>query len=165
MRTQVAQLDVETRLANLEAKEEIREFIALYCSTNDKRGAVEELVGLFTDDAVMRNPAGEHSGRGAITEYYTKFYASGVTFARHHVVNQVITILEPGVARHESYFIAMLGRDGESKIVYGRYDDILVKQGGNWRFKEKINDIVAPTSLEAGWAAGFGDHKALTGVR
>jgi hypothetical protein len=161
----MTQLDVETRLANLEAKEEIREFIALYCSINDKRDAVEELVALFADDAVMRNPAGAHTGRGAITDYYTKFYASGVTFSRHHVMNQVITILKPGVARHESYFIAMLGRDGESKIVYGRYEDTVVKQGDSWRFKEKINDIVAPTSLEAGWAAGFGVHEALTGAR
>jgi hypothetical protein len=67
----------------------------------------------------------------------------------------VITILEPGVARHESYFIAFLGLGGESKIVFGRYEDLVVKRGGVWRFKDKHNDIVANTSLEAGWAEGF----------
>ncbi len=163
----MSQLDVETRLANLEAKDEIRAFIANYCAANDKLGAVEELAAMFTDDAVMRNPAGAHVGRAAIALYYTNFYASGVTFARHNVMNQVITILEPGVARHEAYFVALLGRDGESKIACGRYDDLLVNENGAWRFKEKINDIVAPTSLEAGWATGFEPHEALVlaGVR
>jgi uncharacterized protein (TIGR02246 family) len=149
------ELDLETRLAVLEAKEEVREFIASYCSICDRIDKIDDLLALFTEDAVMRNPAGVHSGQEAIRAYYTKFFASGVAFSRHHAVNQVVTILEPGVARHESYFIAILGRDGDSKIAFGRYEDVVVKQDGGWRFRDKHNDIVAMTSLEAGWAQGF----------
>ena len=149
------ELDVETRLANLEAKEEVRAFIAAYCTICDRIDKIGDLVDLFTEDAVLRNPAGVHSGREAIESYYTAFFADGVKFSRHHAVNQVITILEPGTARHEAYFIAMLGRAGESKIAFGRYEDLVVKQEGVWRFKDKHNDIVAGTSLEAGWAEGF----------
>jgi len=150
------QLDVETRLANLEAKEEIREFIASYTAVVDRIDALDDLLALFTEDAVMRNPAGVHDGKAAITEYFTKFFSSGATnFSRHHATNQVITILEPGIARHESYFMAFLGREGDSKIAFGRYKDIVVKQDGVWRFREKGNDIVAMTSLKDGWAAGF----------
>jgi uncharacterized protein (TIGR02246 family) len=154
------ELDVETRLASLEAKEEVREFIASYCAICDRTDKIGDLVDMFTEDAVLRNPAGVHSGRAAIECYYAAFFAAGVKFSRHHAVNQVITILEPGVARHESYFIAFLGRGGESKIAFGRYEDLVVKQADVWRFKDKHNDIVASTSLEAGWAEGFGSAGA-----
>jgi SnoaL-like protein len=150
------ELDVYTRLAHLEAKEEVREFIASYCAITDRIDKIGDLVALFTEDAVLRNPAGVHAGRAAIESYYTGFFANGVKFSRHHAVNQVITILEPGTARHESYFIAFLGLVGESRIAFGRYEDLVVKQEGLWRFKDKYNDIVANTSLEAGWAEGFG---------
>jgi uncharacterized protein (TIGR02246 family) len=149
------ELDVQARLANLEAKEEVREFIASYCAICDRIDKIGDLVDMFTEDGVLRNPAGVHSGRAAIESYYAAFFAAGVKFSRHHAVNQVITVLEPGVVRHESYFIAFLGRGGESKVAFGRYEDIVVKQAGVWRFKDKHNDIVANTSLEAGWADGF----------
>ena len=156
----VPEPDVVTRLANLEAKEDVREFIASYCAVCDRIDKIGDLVDLFTDDAVLRNPAGVHSGRAAIESYYAGFFANGVKFSRHHVINQVITILEPGIARHESYFIAFLGRGGESKIAFGRYEDLVVKQEGAWRFRNKHNDVVANTSLEAGWAEGFGSAGA-----
>jgi uncharacterized protein (TIGR02246 family) len=149
------ELDIETRLANLEAKEEVREFIASYCAITDRIDKIGDLIDLFAEDAVLRNPAGVHSGRAAIQSYYAAFFASGLKFSRHHAVNQVITILEPGTARHESYFIAFLGRGGDSKIAFGRYEDLVVKREGVWRFKDKYNDIVANTTLEAGWAEGF----------
>jgi uncharacterized protein (TIGR02246 family) len=156
---------VEERLAELEAKEEIRAFIAQYCALNDALTEVDALVALFTEDATMRNPAGVHEGRDAIRTYYTNFFKSGTLFARHHVINQVITVVATGRATHDAYFIAMLGRDGESKIIYGSYADTLVKRDGRWQFQEKINDIVAPTTLDAGWAQGFGPHVPLTRSR
>ena len=158
----MTQPDLERRLADLEAKEEIRAFVATYCRLNDALRELDALVALFAADAVMRNPAGVHTGREAIRTYYTSFFETGETrFARHHVINQVITIVEPGVARHDAYFIAMLGRGGESKIVYGAYADTLVKRDGGWLFQEKVNDIVAPTTIEAGWADGFGAHEPI----
>ena len=56
------ELDAETRLANLEAKEEVREFIASYCAISDRIDKIGDLVDLFTEDAVLRNPAGVHPG-------------------------------------------------------------------------------------------------------
>lgn len=157
----MTQPDLERRLADLEAKEEIRAFVAAYCRLNDALTELDALVALFAEDAVMRNPAGTHTGREAIRAYYTAFFATGTRFARHHVVNQVITVVEPGLARHDAYFIAMLGRGGESKIVYGSYADTVVRRDGGWLFQEKVNDIVAPTTIEAGWAEGFGVHEPI----
>jgi uncharacterized protein (TIGR02246 family) len=156
---------IEQRLAELEAKEQIRAFIARYCALNDALTEVEALVGLFAEDAVMRNPAGTHEGRAAIHAYYTAFFRSDTQFARHHVMNQVITLVDDGVAHHDAYFIAVLGRGGESRIVFGNYADTLVQRDGRWWFQEKINDIVAATTLEQGWAAGFGTHQAIARSR
>lgn len=156
---------LEHRLAQIEAREEIRAFIARYCVLNDALTEVDALVGLFSEDAVMRNPAGTHEGRAAIHAYYTTFFRSDTHFARHHVLNQVITLPEPGVAHHDAYFIAVLGRGGESRIVFGSYADTLVKRDGRWFFQEKINDIVAPTTLADGWAGGFGAHQAIARSR
>lgn len=145
----------QERIEALEAKDEVREFVARYCTLNDALTQLDDLVGLFTEDAVMVNAAGEHVGRPAIEAYYRAFFDGSTEFARHHTTNQVIDIVEPGVARHRSYFIAFLGRQGESKVAFGQYDDVIVKTAQGWRFSRKVNDVVAITTPENGWAHGF----------
>ena len=50
--TRIAQPDLQQRLADLEAKEEIRAFIADYCRLNDALTELDALVALFAADAV-----------------------------------------------------------------------------------------------------------------
>ena len=148
--------DLQVRVALLEAREEVRAAVAHYCTVNDQITGVEELVAMFTEDAVMENPAGIHDGIEAIGAYYRAFFEKGVGFARHHTMNQVITMNGPDEARHESYFLALLGKDGESRIALGRYDDTLVRTGDGWKFKRKVNDVVGMTTVAEGWTNGFG---------
>lgn len=147
--------ELAARVAALEEKDEVRALIAEYCTINDKLTEIDELVDLFADDAVMVNPSGEHAGKAAIERYYRSFFDGTVEFARHHTMNQVIDILEPGVARHRSYFVALLGREGESKMALGCYDDHLVKTDAGWKFTHKVNKVLGVTTPEAGWAHGF----------
>lgn len=146
--------DLEARVAALEAKDEVRAAVAAYCTANDKRTALDELLDLFTEDAVMHNAAGVHTGRDAIAAYYAAFFDGSVTFARHHVLNQVVTLIEPGVATHDSYFIAFLGKGGVSRMVFGRYADTLVKTPDGWKYRKKVNDVVLSTTPGAGWLDG-----------
>lgn len=67
----------------------------------------------------------------------------------------MITLLEPDVARHEAYFIAMTGVGGESRIIFGRYEDTVVRQDRCWLFADKRNDVIGATTLAASWAEGF----------
>lgn len=143
--------DLEERVAALEAKDEVRATIARYCTLNDRLTSVDELMTLFDKDAVMHNATGAIEGWDAISAYYHGFFDGSTSFARHHVVNQVITLVEPGVARHEAYFIAYLGKDGESRRVFGRYDDTLVRTDDGWKFRTKVNDSVLVTTVGAGW--------------
>lgn len=147
--------DLEARLSALEQKDEVRAMIADYCALNDRLTSLDELIGLFAENAVMVNASGEHAGRAAIDAYYRAFFDGSTEFARHHTMNQVIDILEPGVARHRSYFIAFLGRQGESKIAFGSYDDLLAKTPDGWRFTRKVNDVAGVATPESGWAHGF----------
>jgi ketosteroid isomerase-like protein len=157
----MADTELTARVAALEEKDEVRAAIAEYCAFNDRLTSLDELIGLFAEDAVLLNPTGEHIGRHAIDRFYRGFFDGTTEFARHHTMNQVIEIIEPGVARHRSYFIAFLGRQGESKIAFGQYDDLLAKTPDGWKFTRKINDVVGVTTADAGWAQGFSSTSAV----
>lgn len=149
--------DLEARVALLEAREEVRAAVLRYCELNDQVTAVDDLVAMFTEDAQLCNPAGTHDGIDAVRAYYRSFFDRGVDFARHHTMNQVITLEAADTARHEAYFLAMLGKDGESRLAFGRYDDTLVRTRTGWKFRRKVNDVIGMTTLADGWTHGFGD--------
>ena len=151
----MAEMDLEARVRELEEKDEIRAFVARYCELNDALTRLDELIDLFAPDAVMENATGPHIGREAIGAYYRAFFDGTTEFARHHTTNQVIDIVEPGVARHRSYFVALLGRQGESKVAFGAYDDTIVKTDAGWKFSRKVNDVAGVTTPAEGWAHGF----------
>jgi uncharacterized protein (TIGR02246 family) len=139
------------RLEALESTEQVRAVIGRYCRACDGRDATE-LVKMFAEDAVLHNPAGEAAGKDDIFAYYTKAFAGEARFSRHHTMNTVITMLAPDTARHESYFVAFLGRGGHSKVIYGSYRDTLRRIDQQWVFVDKVNHVVLATSLADGWA-------------
>lgn len=146
--------DIEARIAALEAKEKVKAVVADYCRKLDAVD-IEAVSDLFVADAVLANPAGEHVGHARISDYYQAFAEAGTSFTRHHVINQEIEILEPGRARHRAYFIALLGRSGESSFAVGEYDDILIETADGWKFQRKGNLVMGSTTAERGWADGF----------
>ena len=151
--------DLEQRMEKLEATEAVRAVFAEYCERVDRGRLGDEFGELFTQDAVMRNP-NPTEGREAIVAYYENFLGT-VSFSRHHVVNQRIEV-DGDAARHRAYFIAMLGRGGDSLLVFGEYDDRLRRDGGAWRIAEKVNITAGLTTLEAGWG---GDIAAVSPSR
>jgi hypothetical protein len=142
--------EVLERLTTLEVKEAVREHIARYCAIVDTLSRPDELAELFAEDALVRNP-NVYEGRQAIRDYYETFFTSGVTFARHYVMNQVVTVESADRARHTSSFLAVFGREGKSLVAFGRYDDVLERRGGAWLFVDKGTAIDVMTSLDAGW--------------
>lgn len=69
----VPETDVESRPEALEAKEELRAFIADYCRACDSMSG-DAVAAMFTADAVLHNAVGDHTGRDAIRAYYAAFY-------------------------------------------------------------------------------------------
>ena len=149
--------DLIARVAMLEAKEEVRAMIAQYSTIADGMKALDHLMDMFTEEAVVHSSSGKLAGRVAIEEFFGKAFDGGIQFNQHYLTNQVVDILPNGIARHRAYFVALQGYQGESKIILGQYDDHLVKTAQGWKFSSKIHDILCVTTPDAGWAHGFGE--------
>jgi hypothetical protein len=145
--------DLEQRIANLEAVEAVRGVLSDYCELVDSGRIGDDFGALLAADAVMRNPNAVE-GREAIVAYYENFLGT-VSFARHHIANQKIEV-DGDTARHRAHFLAMLGREGKSILVFGGYDDRLVRRDGRWLISEKVNITRGLTTLEDGWAGEMG---------
>lgn len=124
----------------LTAREGIRETVARYAHLVDA-GRIDELLALFTDDAVLE--AGDlppASGRAAIGDL---FRGTGTRLAsaasrpliRHHVSNVAIDITGPDTAEARSYFLAITERGPDH---WGRYRDRLVRVGERWLFASRV---------------------------
>jgi uncharacterized protein (TIGR02246 family) len=142
----MSEASIESRLERLEAAEDIRSLLRRYTSTMDALPPISELADLFTEDATLNTGSAEVVGRAAILEHYDRVLSPLVS-CRHYLSNSTIEPLGPGVARHRSYFVALLNGEGEAKLIQGDYDDELVRGAdGAWRFRRKGNQgtIVIP---------------------
>jgi len=136
----------------LEEKDAIRDLMSAYCFHVDS-GDFEKFAALFTEDAIFDAGAlGKPQGREAIH----KFIASAVPrpgegpARKHCTLNHLIRV-GGAEANADSYIIVLRESDGGIiPSLAGRYEDILVKQGGDWRFKvRKIHfDIAGDLGLK-----------------
>lgn len=104
-------------------------------------GAVETVIGCFTEDAVLESPAiGTIAGHAAIREFARRFAAmrEGGTQFRHMISNFAVAI--SGETAHATcYLLVLITRDGASRrLPPGRYECDLVKQSGRWRFRRRV---------------------------
>ena len=136
----------------LEEKEAIRDLMAAYCFHLDN-GEFDRFAALFTEDAIFEaGPFGRLEGRRAIHDFITaQVPRPGEGPARKHcTLNHVIRVSR-NEARADSYVVVL--RESSSGIIAslaGRYEDLLVKAAGSWRFKlRRIHfDISADLGLK-----------------
>lgn len=121
----------------------IQQLLHKYCHVVD-RGTVDEIANLFHRDAVLL-PAYEsderYVGRNDVRgwyENYDKTLRSEVRYLRHKIESPVVE-----VSGNEATSVCYLDADAitiatdEPMIVFGRYDDKLIKDQGRWWFKER----------------------------
>ena len=123
----------------------IQNHLNAYCHAVD-RGTLDEVIDLFHADAVM-TPAYDGSdpvnGRDAIRAWYANYnlyYRSDqVSHLRHKVMTPSIQV-NGNEATSSVYFDAdaLDVEKNEAMVVFGRYDDKLVKEGGRWLFKDRV---------------------------
>ena len=121
----------------LEEKEAIRDLMSSYCFHVDN-GEFDKFAALFTTDATFEaGPQGKMQGREAIR----KFIASVVPLrgegpARKHCTMNHLISVNGSEARADSYIVVLLASEnGIVAALAGRYEDLIVKQDGEWRFK------------------------------
>jgi hypothetical protein len=120
-----------------EEKEAIRDLLASYCFHLDG-GELDKWVELFTDDGTFDVGAmGKAEGHDSIREFISRarLTAGKVHGVKHCTLNSIIRV-SGTEARADSYVLVV--RDADQKVdmaLAGRYEDLLVKRGDEWRFK------------------------------
>ncbi len=125
---------IESRLATLEAKDEIRELTARYCHAVVD-GDADTIVELFCEDGVFRSHTLAPEGRTALHE----FYAGGVGGKTHKpfVQNHVIEFEDENHAKGRCSVEIRVLADGEAYTQAGHYFDKYRKVDNRWRFAER----------------------------
>ena len=136
----------------LEEKDAIRDLMSRYCFHVDDC-EFDKFATLFATDGTFEpGPQGKYQGREAIR----KFIASVVPRAgegparKHCTMNHLISV-NGSEARADSYIVVL--RESDNGIIpslAGRYEDLLIKEDGEWRFKvRKIHfDIAGDLGLK-----------------
>ncbi|MGH7917135.1 MAG: nuclear transport factor 2 family protein [Candidatus Binataceae bacterium] len=138
----------------LEEKEAVRDLMSRYCFYIDNC-EFDKFAALFTEDAQFEaGPLGKLTGRDAIREFIAAAVPKrGEGPARKHCTfNHVITI-DGDEARADSYIVVLRESDGGNGVMAalaGRYEDMIVKRDGQWRFRlRKIHfDITGDLGLK-----------------
>jgi uncharacterized protein (TIGR02246 family) len=121
----------------LEEKEAIRDLMSAYCFYIDD-GEFAKFAELFTADATFEaGPLGKLQGRAAIQRFIeSSVPRRGEGPARKHCTLNHLIRVNGAQAQADSYIIVL--RDSDNGIIAslaGRYEDLLVKEDGQWRFK------------------------------
>ncbi len=149
--------DLETRLQALEAavqniddQEALRALRYRYHEyINERKFA--EVVDLFTDDATIDfGYLGKGSGRAELEKFFTGI-GHVLTFIKQFVHNHMIQV-QGDHGTGVSYLEAKTVAKGESFVVAGRYDDVYVRQNGQWKFKSMNVLPYFTVPLREGWA-------------
>lgn len=150
-------LDLETRVAKLEAAEAIRHLKARYAAVCDTGYDPDKMAPLFTKDAVW--DSGERFGTyTGIEEIYGFFKGvSGlVTWALHYMIDPLIKVdddLEHATGSWYLFQPCTLREGDKLEPVWltGTYADTYRKEGGVWRFARVELTVQTLTPFEEGW--------------
>ena len=139
---------VESRLAAIEAKDEIRELTARYCHAVVD-GDADAIVELFCDDGVFRAHTSAPEGRAALRE----FYAAGVGAKTHKpfVQNHVIELEDDTHASGRCSVEIRVLQDGQPYTQAGHYFDKYRRIDGRWRFAERHYIRYHNAPWQEGW--------------
>jgi len=142
-----AQTDLATRVQRLEDKEEIRTLLLDYGRFLDARD-LASYSKVFAKDGEWVGGFGTVQGPAAIQAFMEKNLGIGPNKANnyHILSNFEINVKGDTATAWSRWAFVVPGADGKPSIAQGgRYDDILVRENGHWKFKRRVasNDIPA----------------------
>jgi ketosteroid isomerase-like protein len=132
-------MDIEARIARLEAESQIRQLIARYCFTIDDR-RLDDIAALFTPDATIRSADGVMNATGVdavMKQYEGRFAVLGP--GAHYMHDVQIDFVGDGskeatgkVSGH-----AELWRNDQMMVCGLRYNDVYRNTPDGWRFHDR----------------------------
>ncbi|GEL17244.1 nuclear transport factor 2 family protein [Pseudonocardia asaccharolytica] len=120
-----------------EDRQLIIELLARYSWAFDA-GDADGVATLFTENGVFHGSSGPIEGRSALREFVKRAKANAAECSMQHWVgNTVLTRTEGNAVRARSYLtVVLVGEHAEVRAA-GEYDDLLVKESGEWRFTSR----------------------------
>jgi 3-phenylpropionate/cinnamic acid dioxygenase small subunit len=138
----------------LDAREQIRDLVARYNANGDS-GRFEQMLDLFTDQAVMHIPSGTHRGRAEIEAMFTTAAAktggsegAKAAYIRHFTATLQIDLTGGDEATSRCYYQVLTDRGLDH---WGRYVDRYRCVGGRWLFAER--KVTVDGSVPGAWGA------------
>lgn len=130
--------NLDARIDRLEAESAIRALAARYCFAIDNHD-LAAVADLFAQDARVYSQDGVMDARGRdaiIAQYEGRFKVLGPS---NHVSHDHWIRLGDDPDRAEGLLSAHaeLWRNGEMMVTALRYNDVYVREGGEWRFRER----------------------------
>ncbi len=147
---------LETRLQAVEDQLAIQRVITNYSAYLDARD-YDGYVGLFTDDGVWQNGTTVRSGRAQIRAMLSDLFGEPepgfVNRSSFHQIGNFEIDVDGNTARAKSRFVFLWRGAGgaPTPALSGQYSDELVRVGGEWKIKRRVDNTVMPTSEE--WVA------------
>jgi ketosteroid isomerase-like protein len=118
------------------AEREVTALIQLYADCIDA-GDLDGLADLFRS-AVLRSPRGDAQGRDAVRALYDAvILGDDGRPGTHHVVFDIEVAVDPVGDRATARSFVTVVQAG-MPILSGRYHDTFVRDGGTWRFDERV---------------------------
>ncbi len=141
-------MELEERIAALEAKDEIRELTAQYCHAVVD-GDVEAILGLFCADGTFRMRNSSFTG----TDELRGMYEGGVGAKTHKpfIQNHVIELQGPDEATGRCSVEIRIFQDGQAMTAAGHYLDRYRRQDGRWLFAERFYNAYHLSPWSSGW--------------
>ncbi len=133
--------DLETRVRRLEDREQIWQLMLEYRRQLDRRDFAA-YSRLFTDDGEWAGNLGIARGPAEIEQLLIRTLESwtGEASSHLHLVDNAEIHVDGDTATAESTWV-YITREGFGRPVLsliGRYQDVIVRTGGGWRFKRRV---------------------------
>lgn len=143
--------ELERRVARLEAIEEIKRLKERYAKICDAGYAPDEVVKVFTDDAVW--DGGEQLGRYEGKEEIRRFFAeTKISWAVHYMIAPAVEVAEDlRTATGTWYLWEPCTIDDTALWIMARYTDKLVREDNGWKFQEMLVESLATTPVREDW--------------
>jgi ketosteroid isomerase-like protein len=145
--------DLETRMAKMEAAEDIRKLKARYALACDDNYDADRIAACFTEDAVWDGGErfGRHEGRDAIHKFFSEV-SKQITWALHYMVGPDIEVaddLQSATGAWYLYEPCTMG--GRALWIGGKYADTYRREADGWKFSDVKVDIQMVSPFEEGW--------------
>jgi ketosteroid isomerase-like protein len=147
------------RLQRLEDIEAIKQLKARYARACDPTHHVDELMSLFTEDAIfdVGEEYGCYEGKAAIRKFL-EGADDIIPWALHYMISPLIEMAEDGQTAHGSWYLWEPAnmpnpRTGELEAIWiaGVYHEDFVKQDGQWKFQKITLRMEIMSPYNDGW--------------